>query len=279
MEKRRSDCPALPPGWKREEVIRKSGLSAGKTDVYYYSPTGKKFRSKPQLSRAVGHVVDLGCFDFRTGRMMPGKVQKNKQKLRNEMLNSSKECATSVKGKMDLNTSLPIRQTASIFKQPITKVTNHPTNKVKHDPQRILDLPKQVFWEKRLQGLSASDIAEEVMRAIELPRLLQGECPRSGIGPNITGDALLSTITSALHHSSGPITGQLSTAVERNPAVWLNTGQPLCKPFVVTEDDVRQQEERVRSVRRRLEEALTADVVARAEEATRGEQTQKAVVA
>ncbi|XP_064815675.1 methyl-CpG-binding domain protein 2-like isoform X1 [Oncorhynchus masou masou] len=90
MEKKRMDCPSLPPGWKKEEVIRKSGLSAGKSDVYYYSPKGKKFRSKPQLSRYLGNTVDLGCFDFRTGKMMPGKMQKNKQRLRNENLTINK---------------------------------------------------------------------------------------------------------------------------------------------------------------------------------------------
>ncbi|KAK1174625.1 methyl-CpG-binding domain protein 2-like [Acipenser oxyrinchus oxyrinchus] len=101
------------------------------------SPSGKKFRSKPQLSRYLGNTVDLGCFDFRTGKMMPSKLQKNKQRLRNEHLSQAK-------GKPDLNTALPIRQTASIFKQPVTKVTNHPSNKVKSDPQRAIEQPRQV---------------------------------------------------------------------------------------------------------------------------------------
>jgi Methyl-CpG binding domain. len=35
-EKKKYECSALPKGWQREEVIRKSGLSAGKVDVYYY---------------------------------------------------------------------------------------------------------------------------------------------------------------------------------------------------------------------------------------------------
>lgn len=47
-------------------------------------------------------------------------------------------------GKPDLNTALPIRQTASIFKQPVTKVTGHPGNKVKSDLQRASEQPRQV---------------------------------------------------------------------------------------------------------------------------------------
>ncbi|KAM4051486.1 methyl-CpG-binding domain protein 2-like [Anomaloglossus baeobatrachus] len=253
MEKIRMDCPALPPGWKKEEVIRKSGLSAGKSDVYYFSPSGKKFRSKPQLARYLGNTVDLSSFDFRTGKMMPSKLQKNKQRLRNEALNQAKS-------KPDLNTTLPIRQTASIFKQPVTKITNHPNNKVRSDPQRVIEQPRQLFWEKRLEGLSASDVTEQVINCMELPKGLQG------VGPGNNEDTLLAAIASALHTSSAPITGQLSAAVEKNPSVWLNTLQPLCKAFIVTDEDIRKQEERVQHVRKKLEEALMADILARSAE-------------
>lgn len=58
-------------------------------------------------------------------------------------------------GKPDLNTSLPVRQTASIFKQPVTKVTNHPSNKVKTDPQKAVDQPKQVNTAISLYGETA----------------------------------------------------------------------------------------------------------------------------
>uniref|UniRef100_A0AAQ4PM03 MBD domain-containing protein n=1 Tax=Gasterosteus aculeatus aculeatus TaxID=481459 RepID=A0AAQ4PM03_GASAC len=227
MEKKRSDCPALPPGWRKEKVIRKSGLSAGKSDVYYYSPSGKKFRSKPQLSRYLGNEVDLGCFDFRTGKMLPGKMQKNKQRLRHDLLGLAKG------GKPDLNTALPIRQTASIFKQPVTKVTSHPSNKVKADLQRASEQPRQLFWERRLKGLQSSDVSEEVLRTMSLPKGLQG------VGPDSSDDTLLSAIASALHMSSAPITGQTTVAAEKNPAIWLNTSQPLCKSFTVTDEQIR----------------------------------------
>nr|6CC8_A Chain A, Methyl-CpG-binding domain protein 3 [Homo sapiens]6CC8_B Chain B, Methyl-CpG-binding domain protein 3 [Homo sapiens]6CCG_A Chain A, Methyl-CpG-binding domain protein 3 [Homo sapiens]6CCG_B Chain B, Methyl-CpG-binding domain protein 3 [Homo sapiens]6CEU_A Chain A, Methyl-CpG-binding domain protein 3 [Homo sapiens]6CEU_B Chain B, Methyl-CpG-binding domain protein 3 [Homo sapiens]6CEV_A Chain A, Methyl-CpG-binding domain protein 3 [Homo sapiens]6CEV_B Chain B, Methyl-CpG-binding dom len=70
MERKRWECPALPQGWEREEVPRRSGLSAGHRDVFYYSPSGKKFRSKPQLARYLGGSMDLSTFDFRTGKML-----------------------------------------------------------------------------------------------------------------------------------------------------------------------------------------------------------------
>uniref|UniRef100_A0A3Q3G7A6 Methyl-CpG binding domain protein 2 n=1 Tax=Labrus bergylta TaxID=56723 RepID=A0A3Q3G7A6_9LABR len=191
----------------------------------FFSPSGKKFRSKPQLSRYLGNTVDLGCFDFRTGKMMPGKMQKNKQRLRHDH--------SRFKRKLDLNTALPIRQTASIFKQPVTKVTSHPGNKVKPDLQRGADQPRQLFWERRLKGLRSSDVTEEVLRSMDLPKGLQS------VGPDTSDDTLLSAIASALHMSSAPITGQTSVAAEKNPAIWLNVSQPLCKAFTVTDEHIR----------------------------------------
>ncbi|XP_061549298.1 methyl-CpG-binding domain protein 3a [Phycodurus eques] len=166
-----------------------------------------------------------------------------------------------IRTKPDLNTTLPVRQTASIFKQPVTKVTNHPSNKVKTDPQRAVEQPKQLFWERKLSGLSAFDIADELVKTMDLPKGLQG------VGPASSDKTLLSAIASALHTSPAPVTGQLTAAVEKNPGVWLNTTQPLCKAFVVTDEDIRKQEDLVQSVRRRLEEALMADMLAHVEDA------------
>uniref|UniRef100_A0A8C6UQ94 MBD domain-containing protein n=1 Tax=Neogobius melanostomus TaxID=47308 RepID=A0A8C6UQ94_9GOBI len=216
MEKRRSDCPALPPGWKKEEVIRKSGLSAGKSDVYYYSPSGKKFRSKPQLVRFLGNAVDLSYFDFRTGKTIAGNTRASRDK---------REARPEPPRRWPL-----VRRRASIY----------------HN--------KPLFWEKRLKGLRSSDVTEESLRAMDLPRAC--------IGPDPSEDCLLWAIASALHLSSAPISGQ-STSAEKNPGVWINASQPPCRSFSVTEQHIREQELVVDRARRSLEEALTADTLAR----------------
>ncbi|XP_064150600.1 methyl-CpG-binding domain protein 1 isoform X15 [Loxodonta africana] len=61
------DCPALGPGWKRREVLRKSGVTCGRSDTYYESPTGDRIRSKVELTRYLGPACDLTLFDFKHG--------------------------------------------------------------------------------------------------------------------------------------------------------------------------------------------------------------------
>ncbi|CAB1317173.1 methyl-CpG-binding domain protein 3-like isoform X1 [Oncorhynchus nerka] len=220
------------------------------------SDPGKRFLSKPQLARYLGNTMEVHAIDPRAGRMLTNKLHRNRHKHRYDNNNHQ------IKVKPDLNTTLPVRQTASIFKQPVTKVTNHPSNKVKTDPHKAVDQPRQLFWERKLSGLSAFDIAEELVKTMDLPKGLQG------VGPVCSDKTLLSAIASALHTSPTPVTGQLTAAVEKNPGVWLNTTQPLCKAFMVTDDDIRKQEDLVHSVRRRLEEALMADMLAHIEAST-----------
>lgn len=39
----------LPPGWTMKTVTRKSGKTAGRVDKYYYSPSGKRYRSMKKV--------------------------------------------------------------------------------------------------------------------------------------------------------------------------------------------------------------------------------------
>lgn len=217
-----------------------------------------KHLNKPQIIHGLGNTDSDSSGHVGTGRLLHTKTQHCRQR---NVYNT-----THLKTRLDLNTTLPVRQTASIFKQPVTKVTKHPKNTVKTDPRKARDPPKQLFWEKKLSGLSAFNITEELIQTMDLPKGLQG------VGPARSDETLLSAIASALHSSGTPITGQLTAAVEKNPGVWLNTTQPLCKAFVVTDEDIRKQENQVQSVRRRLEEALMADSLAHINDLT-SEQT------
>ncbi|KAK7945744.1 hypothetical protein WMY93_001472 [Mugilogobius chulae] len=224
----------------------------------------KHFLNKPQIIHGLGNStrtdVDSSSH-VGAGRLLQTKTHHYKQK--------SAYNTVQLKTRLDLNTTLPVRQTASIFKQPVTKVTKHPKNTVKTDLRKARDPPKQLFWERKLSGLSAFNITEDLIKTMDLPKGLQG------VGLACSDETLLSAIASALHTSCSPITGQLTAAVDKNPGVWLNTAQPLCKAFVVTDEDIRKQEKQVQSVRRRLEEALMADSLAHLNDLTSDEATGK----
>ena len=169
IKKSRSECATLPRGWIREEVSRRSGLSVGRTDVYYYSPSGKKFRSKQELIKQLGDQLDLSTFDYSSGKLNASLIRtrttgggggggggggKQTAAQRSAAAKASQDARLG--SLMRANNSLlpPIRQTASIFKQPVTVVKAHEA-KVKSDVRTVKDKPRQLFWEKRLSGLSA----------------------------------------------------------------------------------------------------------------------------
>ena len=118
--RRRMECPSLPPGWIREEVPRAGGLSAGKCDVYYYPPGGRtKCRSKPEMIKFLGDSVDLSGFDYGSGTFHSSIIKPKggvKTKPKTDLMKG-------VKNGQNVNSLVPpIRQTASIFKQPVTVV-------------------------------------------------------------------------------------------------------------------------------------------------------------
>ncbi|KAJ8672621.1 hypothetical protein QAD02_003880 [Eretmocerus hayati] len=145
----------------------------------------------------------------------------------------------------------PIRQTASIFKQPVTiyKTQEGKVKDVKHGHH---EKPKQLFWEKRLEGLRACDPDGFEFDAMELPKSLRP------VGPHITEETVLQSVATALHVSAQPVTGQTEskTTLEKNPGVFLDPNQPLVQAVAITDEDIKRQEERVTVARRKLQEAL-----------------------
>ncbi|GFR75302.1 methyl-CpG-binding domain protein 2/3 [Elysia marginata] len=150
---------------------------------------------------------------------------------------------------------LPIRQTASIFKQPVTVVGNRTVTErqtktdLKHGVQ---EQPKQVFWEKRLQGLQAFDSSEEAIPSMELPRQLLH------VGPELSTENMLQSISAALHVNNGPVLGQSASkqTIMKNPGINMDTHQPHIQQMVVSPEDIHRQEQKVQHARQQLKELI-----------------------
>nr|XP_046240652.1 methyl-CpG-binding domain protein 1b isoform X3 [Scatophagus argus] len=68
------DWPIIGDGWKRKEVVRRSGSSIGQKDVYYLSPRGDRVRSRVELVSVLEGVLDLTSFDYKTGKFYDGEA-------------------------------------------------------------------------------------------------------------------------------------------------------------------------------------------------------------
>lgn len=72
-----------PPGWRREVHRRKSPKLEGKYDVYYFSPTGNRFRSLREIEMYCQQKkmdVDLNCISFSCNNSPQSSPQKNGSK-------------------------------------------------------------------------------------------------------------------------------------------------------------------------------------------------------
>ena len=160
--------PVLPKGWKREEIVRTKGISAGITDVVYVPSAnsehsqgvvGKKFRSKLELQRHFGNKFDVSLLDFRRGKASQIAWRKQRR-LKSIQANPSNY---QVASKYDYYLNLPARQTVSIFKQPVVTLTNQKNDPtpahVLNGPNTKSDksMPTQLFWELRFKGMRPVD--------------------------------------------------------------------------------------------------------------------------
>lgn len=74
MSETTTDCPV--PGWERIVCQRKSGKTAGKFDVYFVNPDGKRLRSRREISRYLKQNdldIPLELFRFRAVRNVTEK--------------------------------------------------------------------------------------------------------------------------------------------------------------------------------------------------------------
>lgn len=235
----------LPNNWKRQEFIGKPGLSDGKIKVRYYDDTGKCFKNKAELQRHFGSRLDLSILDFKTGKLnehlIKRSIKKNETKLRQQL-------------------KAPFRQTNNLNPM-LTKIKmnvlkTQPSSKVNHDLKPMTDKPNQVFWEKRLSNLRAICNNRVLSSDDVLPSKFKT------FGPEVDKQTAALSISSSLHlRNQQGVFGQESDSkiLEKNPSVFINSDQPLVQALIITDDDIRKQEERVLNARKKIEATLKAN--------------------
>ncbi|XP_048196609.1 methyl-CpG-binding domain protein 3-like 1 [Perognathus longimembris pacificus] len=156
------------------------------------------------------------------------------------------DCAHPPDPKLTLSLSIPLRMSNWIsFKRPVTKITSHLGNEVRSDYwEENLEKPQQLCWQNRLQGVQAYGSVGDLLSTLDLVKALQKHM-RGGTAGVHTKQA-----------SSSP-------CMEMGPAkAGLHVPPFLCKEFLVTEEDIKTQEKKVKAARERLALALLVDRLA-----------------
>lgn len=235
------DTVFLPKGYTRKEFIGRPGLAkSGKIDAFYYDPNGQCIKSKIELQKSLGNKNDLSILDFRTGKIS--------QSLVNRSLRKAKKSRS-------LQLQEPIRQQQVLVKQKVNCLKTQPNSKVNQEikPSSTDRTPRQLFWEKRLSVYNENK-DNQTDNSLILPKNIKL------YGPETDNSTAIRSIASALQSTNLGIVGQTDSKVlDKNPCVFINPDQPLVQALVITDDDIRKQEERVLKARKQLESAYKKD--------------------
>lgn len=257
MDKIRTSVAKLPVGWVKEVVIRKSGASAGKSDIYYYSPDGKKCRSKPQMLQYLPDEFDIDSFDFRTGKDTDSMVKKRKS--RKEDFNFGKDFGISGNDakpsrqlKKEMETIVPNIIKCEQIEETYKSVNNTEVKRTRADnlSHRCVK-PKQLFWQRRLQQLKPV-----TLKTLEKSKTLPLDDIIRNLLPGSNNQALLNSIWYSLFIGN-KVVGQHASlnALRKHPTALCNIDQPFSAPFTITDDMLHAQEKKVATIRKKLSEA------------------------
>ncbi|XP_076782027.1 methyl-CpG-binding domain protein 3-like 1 [Arvicanthis niloticus] len=173
-----------------------------------------------------------------------------------------KQCDCENPSKPCLSTSIPLRLSSYTFKRPVTKITSHLGNEVRYYQwEETLEKPEQACWQKRLQGLQAYSSTGELLNTSDIAKALQDLTPKdtdasaSATQANSIDPRPMPTLESSSHLSK--------MIPEAGPQI-------VCKEFLVTEEDIVNQERKVQIARERLAVALIAHKLANEVEKMKG---------
>uniref|UniRef100_A0A8C6H6S6 Methyl-CpG binding domain protein 3-like 1 n=1 Tax=Mus spicilegus TaxID=10103 RepID=A0A8C6H6S6_MUSSI len=173
-----------------------------------------------------------------------------------------KQCDCENPSKPCLSTSIPLRMSSYTFKRPVTKITSHLGNEVRYYQwEETLEKPEQACWQKRLQGLQAYSSAGELLSTSDLAKTLKD------LTPTDTVASASDTQATSIDIRSMPTLESSSHLANMIPEAG---PQILCKEFLVTEQDIINQERKVKIARERLAVALIAHKLASEMETVRG---------
>ncbi|VDM33164.1 unnamed protein product [Hydatigera taeniaeformis] len=200
-----------------------------------------KIRTQKELQNALGDKFDISSFDWRTGKFSSSLLKHRIPSLGEQ--HSIKKYKTD-----DPEYDWFQRNTSPNFPKPVIVLNHKDSNRSDKSP--IKESLKQLFSERRLSDRYAVDHRDgKTLMRSTLPPGIES----AGV-PGYNKSQLLQNLIVSLSSKHGPITGQERT-VEQNPCAMLNQNQPYVKNFVITDEDIRKQYQRVKEIRDRLQAA------------------------